>query len=108
MPRRPYKPRTYIFPCPACKQWTPIQTMPALEACRKAGACPRCQHDVQWLAKVKVAAIEEHMARLVTLGTAAPEAEKARYRDMYLKKREQLAAARAVLAAAGQPVEVEA
>lgn len=106
MPRRPYKPRTYIFPCPACKEWIPIKTMPELEACRKAGACPCCQHNAQWLARVKVAAIEQHMARLVTLGTAAPEAEKARYRVMWRTKAAQLAQARAVLAATGLTVEV--
>lgn len=112
MPRRPYKPRQYLYNCGVCHTWQSIPTLTMQKECYEAGACPRCQQDADWLARVRVAAIEEHMARLVTLGTAAPEAEKARYRDMYLKKREQLAAARAVLAAAGQragqTVEVEA
>jgi hypothetical protein len=62
----------------------------------------------QWLARVKVAAIEQHLARLVTLGKAAPEAEKFRYRAMYVKKAAQLVQARAALAAVGQKAEVKA
>jgi hypothetical protein len=41
----------------------------------------------------------------VTLGKAAPEAEKFRYRAMYVKKAAQLVQARAALAATGQTEE---
>jgi hypothetical protein len=108
MPRRPYRPRPYLYECPKCNKWCSVPTSEMQQECREAGACPRCQHDTSWLARVKVAAIEEHMARLVTLGKAAPEEQKAVYRAMWRKKAAQLQVARAALAAAGQAVEVEA
>jgi hypothetical protein len=108
MSRRPYRPRPYLYECPKCDKWCSVPTSEMQQECRAAGACPRCQHDAAWLARVKVAAIEEHMARLVTLGKAAPEAKKATLRAMYVKKQQQLATARAALAAVGQTAEVEA
>lgn len=95
MPRRPYKPRTYLYNCPACHTWQPIATLTAQKECYERGACPRCQRDDGWLARVQVAAIEEHLARLVTLGRAAPEQDKARLRALYVKKVQQLAEAKA-------------
>jgi hypothetical protein len=105
MPRRPYKPRQYLYACDRCHQWHAVPTLEIQAQCREAGACPRCQQDAAWLARVKVAAIEQHLERLVTLGKAAPEAEKFRYRAMWIKKQAQLVQARAALAALGQTEE---
>jgi hypothetical protein len=105
MPRRPYKPRQYLYSCKVCNQWVSIPTLTMQKECYEAGACPRCQQDAAWLARVRVAAIEQHLERLVTLGKAAPEAEKFRYRAMWIKKQQQLVQARAALAAVGQTEE---
>lgn len=94
MTRRPYRPRQYLYACPRCKQWSGVKTLDEQAACRQQGACPRCQRDDGWLARVRIAAIEEHLARLVTLGRAAPECDKARLRALYVKKQAHLQAAR--------------
>jgi hypothetical protein len=108
MPRRPYHPRPYLYECPKCDKWCSVPTAEMQKECYEAGACPRCQQDAGWLARVKVAAIEQHLERLVTLGKAAPEAEKFRYRAMWIKKQAQLVQARAALAVVGQKAEVKA
>jgi hypothetical protein len=106
MSRRPYRTRQYLFHCKVCHTWQPIATLTAQKECYDRGACPRCQRDDGWLARVQVAAIEEHLQRLVQLGKAAPEADKPRYRALYRKKQAQLIAARARAGAAVDEVPV--
>jgi ABC-type cobalamin/Fe3+-siderophores transport system ATPase subunit len=100
--------RTYLYDCKLCGRWVAVPTATAQRFARRRGACVHCLHDPQWKQRVYINLIALHVDAIVARGKAAPAGERAHLRRLYAKRLQQLAAARAVLAAAGQRAEVEA
>jgi hypothetical protein len=91
--------RMYLYGCPICHRWFTVPTLEEQAVLRDCGACAACCRDQGWVLRVRIAAIEQHLAELMARGQALPMGEREPVRVAYRHKHAQLVQAQARLAA---------
>jgi hypothetical protein len=104
--------RTYLYGCPLCHRWSSVATLEEQAALREQGACATCCADQGWMLRVRIAALEQHLAEIKARGLALPLEEREPIRVIYRHKHAHLVQAQerlaAFLAQQAQPEAVDA
>ncbi len=97
--------RHHVYSCPACRQWRVCLSSELRQLCRECGACVECWRTDFYRLRCHIARIEAAImdaddapgGRIAYLARQRPERERGIYRQLWRKREQQLAAARAVL-----------